>query len=448
MDNLSFLLGLNANNGGGGGGSTPTWSEVTGKPFSTVDTANGLTIVDGTLMLETLDHVATIDYVDGEIDGITTTLESDYALKSEIPDTSSFITESALTPYAESADLATVATTGLYSDLSGAPTIPTAVSQLSNDSGFVTSSITTGLATEAYVNAATTALNIPDAVSISNTLQSGTAIADVTIGNSTTTLYAPAGGGTAPTPDWSATSGQDGYIDNKPNVFKGTGTNSVKINNTSNNSSGWGSFTEGGGNIASHNCAHAEGSNTVASGQYSHSEGAGTIAKGFNQHAQGSFNIEDNYQRGQQFGFYADIVGNGTADNARSNAEATDWDGNKYLAGDVYVGVVNWSTPTLGSAKIPKEADFNWAMANGKVNNAVWDEAQTIVDEGGTDEQSNPEYLGVVGSYVFRYSPNHSSLDSSQDFQGYFWECDYAEAEPNPNYNPEGGSEEEPTEGE
>lgn len=37
-------------------------------------------------------------------------------------------------------DIATVATTGAYSDLTGKPTIPTATSQLTNDSGFITSS--------------------------------------------------------------------------------------------------------------------------------------------------------------------------------------------------------------------------------------------------------------------------------------------------------------------
>lgn len=42
--------------------------------------------------------------------------------------------------------LATVATSGLYNDLSNKPTIPTKISQLTNDSGFITSTPVTSVA--------------------------------------------------------------------------------------------------------------------------------------------------------------------------------------------------------------------------------------------------------------------------------------------------------------
>lgn len=48
-------------------------------------------------------------------------------------------------------DLATVATTGAYSDLFGKPTIPTKTSDLTNDSGYITSSALSGYATETWV---------------------------------------------------------------------------------------------------------------------------------------------------------------------------------------------------------------------------------------------------------------------------------------------------------
>ena len=415
MDNLSFLLGLNANNGGGGGGSTPTWSEVTGKPFSTVDTTNGLTIVDGTLMLETLDHVATIDYVDGQIDGITTTLESDYALKSEIPDTSSFITASALTPYVEASSLTTVAYSGSYNDLEDKPTIPTATQ-----------------------------------VTVTQGLTTGVEIGSIDVDGVTTSLYAPqGGGGTAPTPDWSATSGQDGYIDNKPNVFKGnSGTGTVKIGSTANNPSGLYAVAEGANTIASGSWSHAEGANTKADSSWSHAEGFQTEAYGTAMHAQGQWNVKGSTN---MYNFYADVIGNGTADNARSNAEATDWDGNKYLAGNIYVGVTNWASPTTGAACIPPQADFDWAEANGYVINnsdeGSVDWAQDIIDNQSYDEWGQPEYTGEIDTvYAFKYYINHTihneSTGEDDKYDGYYWGCQSADPVPNPNYNVDPNSEE------
>lgn len=81
---------------------------------------------------------------------------------------------------------------------------------------------------------------------------------------------------------------------------------------------------EGNRTTASGNTSHAEGSNTVASGNVSHAEGAATIAASNNQHVEGMFNIEDSQNK------FAHIIGNGTANNARSNAYAVDWQGKIY----------------------------------------------------------------------------------------------------------------------
>ena len=89
--------------------------------------------------------------------------------------------------------------------------------------------------------------------------------------------------------------------------------------------SGTGSHAEGNGTNAVGDYAHAEGMITEANGEASHSEGKGTIARGDYQHVSGKYNIED------EQGDYALIVGNGTADNARSNAFAIDWNGNLVL---------------------------------------------------------------------------------------------------------------------
>ena len=52
---------------------------------------------------------------------------------------------------------------------------------------------------------------------------------------------------------------------------------------------------------------------------------------------------------------YLEILGNGTADNARSNARATDWDGNEYLKGDVFVGC---NADSTGGSKLAKLTDI------------------------------------------------------------------------------------------
>ena len=76
--------------------------------------------------------------------------------------------------------------------------------------------------------------------------------------------------------------------------------------------------------------------------------GTDNIASSPNQHVQGRYNVEDSSS------VYADIIGNGTADDNRKNIEATDWNGNKHLKGDVYVGCNDDSS---GGTKLVKNGD-------------------------------------------------------------------------------------------
>ena len=108
----------------------------------------------------------------------TSIIYKDIATVSQIPTTtgeltndSGFITSAALTGYATEdwveqkgyltsvawgditgkPTLSTVATSGSYNDLIDKPTIPTATSQLDNDSNFITNAALTGYATETWV---------------------------------------------------------------------------------------------------------------------------------------------------------------------------------------------------------------------------------------------------------------------------------------------------------
>lgn len=135
--------------------------------------------------------------------------------------------------------------------------------------------------------------------------------------------------------------------------------------------SGESSHAEGGGTEANGNYSHAEGYNTKASGQYSHAEGSYTRASGEGSHVQGKCNIEDTSNT------YADIIGNGTSNTARSNAATVDWNGNAWFAGDVYTGSTSGTNKDDGSKKLATEEYVNNSIAA----TSVLYTAQSLTDE-------------------------------------------------------------------
>ena len=123
---------------------------------------------------------------------------------------------------------------------------------------------------------------------------------------------------------------------------------------------------EGYGGAATGEAAHAENINTLAGGIASHAEGNGTRASGDAQHAQGKYNVIDSQNT------YAHIVGNGTADNARSNAHTLDWDGNAWFKGNIRVGGTSWDTGTpVGGGSEPYRKTLTNASQNYSVSNNV-----------------------------------------------------------------------------
>ena len=62
---------------------------------------------------------------------------------------------------------------------------------------------------------------------------------------------------------------------------------------------------------------------------------------------------------------YAEIIGNGTADNKRSNARVLDWDGNERLKGNLYVGC---NTNSSGGSKVLSTADKGIATGVASLN--------------------------------------------------------------------------------
>ena len=146
------------------------------------------------------------------------------------------------------------------------------------------------------------------------------------------------------------TMGEDAVAEGSSTTASGYSSHAEGMNTTA---SGVFSHAEGGVTVASGSASHAEGSSTTASGYNSHAEGSGTIASGYQSHAEGSsttanhrsqhvfgeFNIEDSSSEPiHNKGTYVEIVGNGTAQNVRSNARTLDWSGNEILAGKLTVG--------------------------------------------------------------------------------------------------------------
>ena len=132
---------------------------------------------------------------------------------------------------------------------------------------------------------------------------------------------------------------------------EGTGTSSnggygSHAEGSNTQASGQASHAEGYLTSASGQASHAEGNLTKAKGENSHCEGQDTIATGMNQHVSGKYNIEDTEDK------YAEIIGNGTPDTARSNARTLDWNGNEYLAGNLQASGLTDGTTTKAMSEI------------------------------------------------------------------------------------------------
>lgn len=152
--------------------------------------------------------------------------------------------------------------------------------------------------------------------------------------------------------DWNANSGV-AQILNKPTIpdistkmdkTNPTGSGDLSINRQVGSNVGAGSAVIGydciatgmaavaGGYQSESNGDFAQANNymTEANGKASTSNGWKTIADSDYQQVGGKFNIADNADT------YAEIIGNGSDANNRSNARTLDWSGNETIAGDLY----------------------------------------------------------------------------------------------------------------
>lgn len=163
--------------------------------------------------------------------------------------------------------------------------------------------------------------------------------------------------------------------------------------------SGQGSHAEGGYTTASEVGSHAEGGYTIASGLCSHSEGWNTTANHKAQHVEGEYNIADtSTAKADSRGTYVHIVGNGTADNKRSNALTLTWGGDLWHSGRLSHGN-SVSATGLG------------AYSGGSGTSALGDyshaEGISVTAQGGAShsEGENTTTIGVAS-----HAEGHSSI--------------------------------------
>lgn len=199
-------------------------------------------------------------------------------------------------------------------------------------------------------------------------------------------------------------------------IKSGTGTDSVLLNGDSvyaslsangsfavaqgqgTSASGQASHAEGSDNSATEVASHAEGTSTVSSGYYSHSEGMGTIANHKSQHVSGEYNIADTSQNeAYQRGTYVEIVGNGSY-STRSNARTLDWNGNEVLAGKLTVG----AAPTANMDVATKQYVDNAVAGVGSVVTYTLSISNNVItltgSNGSTSSVTLPVYNGGVSS--------------------------------------------------
>lgn len=197
--------------------------------------------------------------------------------------------------------------------------------------------------------------------------------------------------------------------------------------------------TEGMETTASNICAHAEGASTTASGTSSHAEGQFTTASGSYSHAQnystiaagqsqttiGEYNISDITS--------AFIIGNGSADNARSNAYSINWNGESVQAGSATVngaitaaGAITTSIGNISTASGAINATNDITTSNGGISakNNITTSAGNIsttngsITAGGNNGTINANKTITAGTGITATTGNIAALQGNISASG------------------------------
>ena len=192
---------------------------------------------------------------------------------------------------------------------------------------------------------------------------------------------------------------------------------------------GYGSFASGDNVEASNGYAHAEGSYSRAAGYCTHAEGRNTFAYGDSSHAEGYYSsalgnyshaegyhtdadsgyqhVQGKYNRIDSNDVYAHIVGNGTANNARSNAYALRWNGQQDVTNDIVRVDTNgtWDgfNASLEDAFKQNLGECNNYDADTGTYYDFYEIAEIVVDPG-TAEDSYEHQKDICNPIIFEVS--------------------------------------------
>lgn len=216
---------------------------------------------------------------------------------------------------------------------------PTNVSAFTNDSGYVTSSGVTDIT-----------FNTSDSIIYKTINGTTSSIVEIPIlaGSGNNSAYG--GGATAPSKATAFAFGISAEANGINSIALGANS---KANSMHSISLGLSSSTTGIRSIAIGYAASTSGTDAIAIG-------SGVLANGAKQMALGCYNIADTSST------YCLIVGNGTADDARSNAMTVDYNGNLDVTGNIKANNITNDTISASStsATIPT-SDAVWAAISG-----------------------------------------------------------------------------------
>ena len=251
-------------------------------------------------------------------------------------------------------------------------------------------------------------------------------------------------------------SGKHSRASGSGNKAKGHASEAGGMNNTVN---GGAAHAEGNENLADANCSHVEGHGNKATGYASHSGGRvtearghasvalnrGTFASGADQVVSGTYNAIDTmcedgvtplptaddgrpyHQYGgneytEKKSQYQRIVGNGTSDADRSNAETLDWKGNHWLAGKSTAKDYQLEGKTGSLASMSGIASAVGAMQNNLGNNTM---VVTPKEAGSLVLQENTYYqfLGSSTKKKLKLYNSDNTVSKTLEFQVLTIQC-------------------------